>query len=92
MADRLDEVIARQQQIATAVEEMRPRLERIEGGVNKTNGRVTKIETWQAAHIEEHKDLASVAEMAQAIQQIRRFVVFVLPILTLIGTLWKVFG
>lgn len=51
----------------------------------KTNGRVTALEGWQVQHDEEHKALMVIVEMAHAIAQIRRAVLFAIPFATFVG-------
>jgi len=61
------------------------RLDALRTLAERTNGRVTDLEGWRVQHTEEHKALTSIVEMAEAIGQIRRAVLFAIPFMTLVG-------
>lgn len=85
--DQHAEIIARLARIEGTVEEVKALAE-------KTNGRVTKAEqhqaellAWKAAHTAEHVDLAPIADMARTMNQVRRFVLYGLPFLTVVSAI-----
>ena len=83
--DQHAEIIKRLDALASTVDEVKVTGLETKVLAEKTNGRVTQLEGWRVQHNEEHKALTSIVEMAVAIAQIRKFVLYVLPFLSFAG-------